>query len=208
MTVPAHLSESLGTRYTPRNGSVAEWFKALVLKTSVGGTPPWVRIPPLPPIMQNKNFKTTRYRFGIRYLPAIWAALRCSNNLAKQCATWSCAQSHDSKLSLWPGQPWCPWCKSQLQEFENCNFQVLREARLSEGFQGKMAERQGFEPWVGANRQRFSRPPHSTTLPPLRGRDRGGDLAGSWRACNPNCGDFFHAGFCRSWQAGVGDQMR
>jgi len=29
---------------------VAEWFKALVLKTSVGGTPPWVRIPPLPPI--------------------------------------------------------------------------------------------------------------------------------------------------------------
>ena len=33
-----------------------------------------------------------------------------------------------------------------------------------------MAERQGFEPWVGANRQRFSRPPHSTTLPPLRER--------------------------------------
>ena len=31
-------------------GSVAEWFMALVLKTSVGGTPPWVRIPPLPPI--------------------------------------------------------------------------------------------------------------------------------------------------------------
>ena len=49
-----------------------------------------------------------------------------------------------------------------------------------------MAERQGFEPWVGANRQRFSRPPHSTTLPPLRGRDRGGDLAGSRGACNPD----------------------
>jgi hypothetical protein len=32
------------------HGSVAEWFKALVLKTSVGGTPPWVRIPPLPPL--------------------------------------------------------------------------------------------------------------------------------------------------------------
>ena len=31
-----------------------------------------------------------------------------------------------------------------------------------------VAERQGFEPWVGVNRQRFSRPPHSTTLPPLR----------------------------------------
>lgn len=31
-------------------GSVAEWFKALVLKTSVRGTVPWVRIPPLPPL--------------------------------------------------------------------------------------------------------------------------------------------------------------
>ncbi len=31
-----------------------------------------------------------------------------------------------------------------------------------------MAERQGFEPWEGINPQRFSRPPHSTTLPPLQ----------------------------------------
>lgn len=31
-----------------------------------------------------------------------------------------------------------------------------------------MAERQGFEPWEGINPQRFSRPPHSTALPPLR----------------------------------------
>jgi hypothetical protein len=33
-------------------GSVAEWFKALVLKTSVRGTVPWVRIPPLPPTLK------------------------------------------------------------------------------------------------------------------------------------------------------------
>ena len=32
-----------------RLGSVAEWFKALVLKTSDGASRPWVRIPPLPP---------------------------------------------------------------------------------------------------------------------------------------------------------------
>ena len=32
----------------------------------------------------------------------------------------------------------------------------------------RMAEREGFEPPVRANGQRFSRPPHSTTLPPLR----------------------------------------
>jgi hypothetical protein len=29
---------------------VAEWFKATVLKTVVGGSSPWVRIPPCPPI--------------------------------------------------------------------------------------------------------------------------------------------------------------
>ena len=30
-------------------GQVAEWFKAAVLKTAVGGSSPWVRIPPCPP---------------------------------------------------------------------------------------------------------------------------------------------------------------
>ncbi len=30
-----------------------------------------------------------------------------------------------------------------------------------------MAEKQGFEPWEGINPQRFSRPPLSTTQPPL-----------------------------------------
>lgn len=30
------------------DGRVAERFKALVLNTSEGATPPWVRIPPLP----------------------------------------------------------------------------------------------------------------------------------------------------------------
>ena len=30
-------------------GRVAEWFKAAVLKTAVGESLPWVRIPPLPP---------------------------------------------------------------------------------------------------------------------------------------------------------------
>ena len=31
-----------------------------------------------------------------------------------------------------------------------------------------VAERQGFEPWEPSQAQRFSRPPHSTTLAPLR----------------------------------------
>src|SRR5438309_3629189 len=33
------------------DGWVAEWFKALVLKTSDGASRPWVRIPPHPPVM-------------------------------------------------------------------------------------------------------------------------------------------------------------
>ena len=36
------------------------------------------------------------------------------------------------------------------------------------GREGEMAERVGFEPTDRVNGQRFSRPPHSTTLAPLR----------------------------------------
>lgn len=43
------------------HGSVAEWFKALVLKTSVRGTVPWVRIPPLPPLALTKPFSRSGY---------------------------------------------------------------------------------------------------------------------------------------------------
>ena len=35
--------------YSRPPGRVAEWFKAAVLKTAVGGSLPWVRIPPRPP---------------------------------------------------------------------------------------------------------------------------------------------------------------
>jgi hypothetical protein len=38
-----------GTPRVPLIGGVAEWFKAPVLKTGVGASPPWVRIPPPPP---------------------------------------------------------------------------------------------------------------------------------------------------------------
>jgi hypothetical protein len=39
------------------SGQVAEWFKAAVLKTAVGGSSPWVRIPPCPPkIIENVMF--------------------------------------------------------------------------------------------------------------------------------------------------------
>ena len=40
-------------------GGVVEWFKALVLKTSVSARAPWVRIPPPPPF----TFKFNQFFF-------------------------------------------------------------------------------------------------------------------------------------------------
>jgi hypothetical protein len=42
--------ESRPSRQYYTKGSVAEWLKALVLKTSDRESVPWVRIPPLPPV--------------------------------------------------------------------------------------------------------------------------------------------------------------
>jgi hypothetical protein len=39
---------------------VAEWFKAPVLKTGVGASPPWVRIPPHPPVPLSRLFARVR----------------------------------------------------------------------------------------------------------------------------------------------------
>jgi len=36
---------------------VAEWLKAAVLKTAEGSRPPWVRIPPCPPLCPNNELK-------------------------------------------------------------------------------------------------------------------------------------------------------
>ena len=47
------------------------------------------------------------------------------------------------------------------------NFKSLTAIKLS-----VYAEREGFEPPVRANGQRFSRPPQSTTLPSLRERQK------------------------------------
>ena len=47
-----------------REGRVAEWFKAAVLKPAVGASPPWVRIPPLPP--KPRIFKEDGYACALR----------------------------------------------------------------------------------------------------------------------------------------------
>src|SRR6185437_14968086 len=45
-----------------RRGQMAEWFKAAVLKTAVGASLPWVRIPLSPPNMQKKPRRTGLFR--------------------------------------------------------------------------------------------------------------------------------------------------
>ncbi len=57
-----------------------------------------------------------------------------------------------------------------------CGFESLARCRKKPGLgdwhrlRASMAEREGFEPSRRSRAQRFSRPPHSTALPSLRGR--------------------------------------
>ena len=64
MSRNAHPSRIVPNPISAPYGSVAEWFKALVLKTSVGGTPPWVRIPPLPPDQGTNQARSCGGWFG------------------------------------------------------------------------------------------------------------------------------------------------
>ena len=55
------------------SGQVAEWFKATVLKTVVGGSSPWVRIPPCPPLSLPDKSRALSGR--VRCRQAIWKHL-------------------------------------------------------------------------------------------------------------------------------------
>jgi hypothetical protein len=83
-----------------QNGSVAEWFKALVLKTSVGGTLPWVRIPPLPPLsIENAVFFAVYFGVPAKE-PAKGNALGCdaSRHGYVTCAFLIASESASSQL--------------------------------------------------------------------------------------------------------------
>ena len=51
------LITSLKVNTQPSVGGVAEWLNAPVLKTDVGESLPWVRIPPPPPQNPNKHWE-------------------------------------------------------------------------------------------------------------------------------------------------------
>ena len=54
-------AEPIWRRTARLHGEVAEWSNAPVLKTGVGASPPWVRIPPSPPIIHDEvNFMLIR----------------------------------------------------------------------------------------------------------------------------------------------------
>jgi hypothetical protein len=59
MTIPKRAESAQG-KWVAVSGRVAEWFKAAVLKTAVGATPPWVRIPPRPPVRRSDEAHSGR----------------------------------------------------------------------------------------------------------------------------------------------------
>ncbi len=98
------------------SGSVAEWFKALVLKTSVGGSLPWVRIPPLPPNFNQKiqiKYLRRRYRashpFGSSFMAGVMPPMPL-------CPAMACRQAAQGMLGLFDAfddrlvQPFAPRC--------------------------------------------------------------------------------------------------
>ena len=54
-----------------RDGRVAEWFKAPVLKTGRGSRLSWVRIPPLPPAMNKKPNIKGLFALAVTSIPKI-----------------------------------------------------------------------------------------------------------------------------------------
>src|SRR5690606_31691531 len=76
-------------------GQVAEWFKAAVLKTAVGASPPWVRIPPCPPRRPpSPPSKTLCY--PVKQVLSVKPA-----NLKSACATFCNTIQHSALRGLW-----------------------------------------------------------------------------------------------------------
>ena len=57
---------------------MAEWFKAAVLKTAVGESLPWVRIPPCPPVLRSYCIVSAMLRRSggavalLEEIPKVW----------------------------------------------------------------------------------------------------------------------------------------
>lgn len=65
-------------------GGVAEWSNAPVLKTDVGVTLPWVRIPPPPPLARRKEFSTS----GCDRIFRLFSRVMRAGLSTGLCASW------------------------------------------------------------------------------------------------------------------------
>ena len=76
-----------------------------------------------------------------------------------QLVIWCPRPESNRHSQLWP---------ADFKSAASTNFATRARLRGAlKNKKGKVAERQGFEPWEGINPQRFSRPPLSTAQPPL-----------------------------------------
>ena len=79
-----------------RHGRVAERFKAPVLKTGVGATSPWVRIPPLPPNTADYRTNWSSISIIIKGIAPYWRA--------------PCAKGFSHALPVRIGSCFTAWC--------------------------------------------------------------------------------------------------
>ena len=77
------LITSLKVNTQPSVGGVAEWLNAPVLKTDVGESLPWVRIPPPPPQNPNKHWVIGKAlkREPFFFSKCIWSCDNLRDNL-------------------------------------------------------------------------------------------------------------------------------
>ena len=96
------------------SGQVAEWFKATVLKTVVGGSSPWVRIPPFPPV----SLRSAETADSLGFLPdmssksVIYEGNEMANKagLMKRGNVWQYTKAYPK--NLWPVTGAAPFRKS------------------------------------------------------------------------------------------------
>ena len=72
------------------SGRVAEWFMAPVLKTGVGESSPWVRIPPLPPFLPYQE----PIGAGFHCRSPVWSGTRAINESAPPTEVLAPSSSH------------------------------------------------------------------------------------------------------------------
>lgn len=108
---PQHptLDLKLAFNHKQSAGQVAEWFKALVLKTSVRESVPWVRIPPCPPFLISWQSASLTPSMGGLAAPlafrSLCTTLRCDEEASRCFTDFALSKAHPSACSTLPPIP-------------------------------------------------------------------------------------------------------